>query len=106
MYITMVLRYKLHLSTLISLVVAAFMGLALGCNGGTGASIAPSVVAPSNLTYPQATILATVGPPITTAIPTASGTMASYTTGPPLTSGLSLNSSTRASSGAPSAVAP
>src|SRR2546421_570740 len=100
----MVLRYKLHLSTLISLVVAAFMGLALGCNGGTGASIAPSVVAPSNLTYPQATILATVGTPITTDIPTVSGTVASYTIGPPLPSGLSLNSSTGAISGTPSAV--
>src|SRR3989440_2145465 len=101
----MFLRHKLHLSTLISLVVAAFMGLALGCNGGTGASIAPSVVAPSNLTYPQATILATVGTPITTDIPTVSGTVASYTIGPPLPSGLSLNSSTGAISGTPSAVA-
>jgi len=92
------------LSTLISLVVAAFMGLALGCNGGTGASIAPSVVAPSNLTYPQAAILATVGTPITTDIPTVSGTVASYTISPPLPSGLSLNSSTGAISGTPSAV--
>ena len=52
---SMLLRYRLHLSALIFLVVAAFM--AVGCNGGTGAS--------TNLAYPQATILANVGTPIT-----------------------------------------
>jgi putative Ig domain-containing protein len=89
-------------------VQATYTVVARNSAGSTSAMIQvtvnAAVVAPSNLAYPQATILANVGTPITTDIPTVSGTVAFYTISPPLPSGLSLNSSTGAISGTPTAV--
>jgi len=81
--------------------LAVFLGLALGCGGNN----TPTVVAPSNLVYPQPTVTAEVGKAITTDIPTVTGTVNSYTVSPTLPPGLSLSSSTGVISGAPTAVA-
>ncbi|WP_165420076.1 beta strand repeat-containing protein [Edaphobacter modestus] len=59
---------------------------------------------PSNLTYPQTTIIATVGQAIISDIPGVTGTVTSYAATPALPAGLSLSSSTGAISGTPTAV--
>ena len=56
---------------------------------------------PTNLVYPQTTIAATVGHPITTDTPTVTGTAISYSVSPALPAGLSLSAMTGAISGTP-----
>jgi hypothetical protein len=98
---------KSRLSLPIFGIFALLSGLALGCGGGgkTGQNDTLTVVAPSNLAYPQPTITATVGKAIIADMPAVTGTVDSYTVSPTLPAGLSLNSSTGAISGTPTAVA-
>lgn len=67
-------------------------------------TVAPAVVPPSGLTYPQATIAAMVGQAITADTPTVTGAVTSYSVSPALPAGLSLNATTGAISGTPTAV--
>ena len=59
---------------------------------------------PTSLVYPQTSLTATVGLPITTDTPTVTGTVTSYTINPALPAGLSLDAVTGAISGTPTAV--
>jgi hypothetical protein len=68
--------------------------------------ITVNAAAPSNLVYPQGTIIANVGTPIAPDIPTVTGTVGSYGVSPALPAGLSLNTSTGIISGTPSVAAP
>jgi hypothetical protein len=90
-------------------VQAAYKVVASNSAGSTSATIqitaAAAVVRPTDLTYPQTTIAATVGQPITPDTPTISGTAASYTVTPTLPAGLALSSSTGTISGTPTTVA-
>ncbi|WP_353072831.1 beta strand repeat-containing protein [Tunturiibacter gelidoferens] len=61
---------------------------------------------PTNLVYPQTTIVATVGQSIPTDTPTVTGTATSYTVSPALPAGLSLNATTGAISGTPTSATP
>lgn len=88
----------------LSAIALVLLGLALGCGGGGGTS-APPVVPPSNLVYPQTTIAATVGVPITPDVPTVTGTVTSYSISPTLPAGLNISSSTGTISGTPTASA-
>src|SRR5262245_11901747 len=72
-----------------------------GCGGG---GAAPQILPPSNLTYTQSNIVATVGTGIAADTPTVIGTVESYTVSPALPAGLSLNSSTGVISGTPTTV--
>jgi hypothetical protein len=62
-------------------------------------------VAPSNLIYPQTTILAIVGQAITPNVPTVTGTVSFYSVSPALPAGLSFNITTGTISGTPTATA-
>ncbi len=75
------------------------LSLAIGC--GSGSKPTSRVTPPSNLTYPQTTINATVGTAISTDTPTETGTITTYSVAPALPAGLSLNSTTGAISGTP-----
>jgi len=59
---------------------------------------------PSNLTYPQTSITATVGTAIQTDTPTVTGTVTNYSVTPTLPTGLSINASSGAISGMPTTV--
>ncbi len=88
-----------------STLVVLFLTSVAGC--GMGGNI-PSVKvesASSSVTYPQATITATVGQAITVLTPTVTGTVSSYSISPALPAGLSLNTSTGTISGTPTAAA-
>jgi hypothetical protein len=80
------------------------LGLALGCSSGTSSTPTPPTTPVSNLSYPQASIAATTGQPISVNTPTITGTPTSYTVNPALPAGLSLSSTTGAISGTPTAV--
>ena len=80
-------------------VLASFVTVLAGCGGG-----GPKTPAPTNLTYPQAAITATVGQAIATDSPTVTGTVTSYSVSPALPAGLSFSTSTGAISGTPTAV--
>lgn len=66
-------------------------------------TINPPIPAPSNLAYPQATITTAASLPISTDIPSVTGTVASFTVAPALPAGLSISASTGAISGTPTA---
>jgi Putative Ig domain len=88
-----------------STLVVLFLTSVAGC--GMGGNI-PSVKvesASSSVTYPQATITATVGQAITVLTPTVTGTVSSFSISPALPAGLSLNTSTGTISGTPTAAA-
>jgi hypothetical protein len=76
-------------------------------NGGsTTASLTITVnpvAPPSNLSYPQSSIQATVGAAITTDTPTVTGTVSGYTISPALPAGLSIDATSGAISGTPTA---
>jgi Putative Ig domain len=67
------------------------------------ATVTVTLPAPSNLVYPQTTILAFVGQAITPDTPTVTGTVSSYSVSPALPAGLSLNTTNGAISGTPTA---
>ena len=69
------------------------------------ATVTVTLAPPSNLVYPQTTILASVGQAITPDTPTVTGTVSSYGISPALPAGLSLNTTTGTISGTPTAVA-
>jgi phospholipase C len=69
------------------------------------ATVTVSPPAPSNLVYPQTTILAIAGQGITPDIPTVTGTVNSYSVSPALPAGLSINTTTGTISGTPNAAA-
>src|SRR5215469_702614 len=75
-----------------------------GCGGSAGTP--PPLQPPSNLTYPQTNIAATVGTTISSDTPTVTGTVDSYAVSPTLPAGLTLNASTGVLSGTPTAVSP
>ena len=79
------------------LLVAVFIGVTTGCSGGGSPS--NGTAQPSNLSYPQATISATVGQAITTDMPTVTGTVTSFSVSPALPAGLTLNATNGAISG-------
>jgi hypothetical protein len=95
------------LSVLIDSLASVLLGLMLGCGGAPQATLQapPAPAAPSNLVYPQTTITASVGQPITPDTPTVTGTVTSYAVSPALPAGLSLNTSTGTISGTPTTVA-
>jgi hypothetical protein len=78
-------------------------GIIQGCGGG-GNRNPPPVVPPSNLTYGQVSVTATVNQSITPDVPAVTGTVGSYTVSPTLPAGLTLNSSTGVISGIPTVV--
>jgi len=86
---------RIKLSTPIVFLLVLFQG----CGGGSNTTI----VAPSNLVYPQTSIAGTVGAAIATDAPTVTGTVDSYNVSPALPAGLSLNTSTGVISGTPTA---
>jgi hypothetical protein len=93
-------RFQVLLYTTFFLATAILSGTIAGCGGSS-----PSGHPPTNLAYPQVTITATAGQPITTDTPTATGTVSSYSVSPTLPAGLSLNTTTGAISGTPTVVA-
>ena len=74
-----------------------------GCGGSGSGSGGGGGSAPSDLTYPQTSIKATVGTAISQDTPTVSGTVTEYTISPALPAGLTLNAATGAISGTPTA---
>jgi hypothetical protein len=82
---------------------ATYTVTATNISGSTTATlqITVSVAAPSNLTYPQTTIAASIGQAITQDIPTVTGAVSSYSVSPTLPAGLTLNISTGIVSGTP-----
>ncbi|MGA9427830.1 MAG: Ig domain-containing protein, partial [Terracidiphilus sp.] len=72
----------------------------------TAVSIAVLIPAPSNLVYPQTSILAAVGAAIATDTPTVTGAVSSYTILPALPPGLAIVPSTGVISGTPTAASP
>ena len=68
-------------------------------------AVTSTVVPPSGLVYPLATIVASVGQTIPADTPTVTGTVTSYSASPALPAGLSLNTITGAISGTPTATA-
>lgn len=91
---------RVRLSTWMA--VMALPVLVVGCGGGAK-STEDLLQPPSNLTYPQTSISATVGIAITTITPTVSGTVSSYSITPALPAGLAISSSSGAISGTPTA---
>jgi hypothetical protein len=69
-----------------------------------GVATAP-IPAPSGLTYPQTTISATVGQPITADTPTVTGTVTSYAVSPALPAGLVIDATAGTISGTPTEAA-
>lgn len=76
------------------------MSVIIACGSKT-ASIRP----PTNLSYPQTQIHATVGQEISPDLPSVSGTVTSFAVAPALPAGLSLNASSGAITGTPTAAA-
>ena len=90
----------------IVLLALVFVGLGLACGCGGSSSSGPAqVAAPSNLTYQQTTIMATVGQAVSSDTPTITGAVTSFAASPALPAGLVLNNSTGVISGTPTAVA-
>jgi hypothetical protein len=74
-----------------------------GCSGSSSSSKTP---APANLSYPQATVTVTAGQPVTSATPTVTGTVTTYSISPALPAGLAIDSTTGVISGTPTASSP
>ena len=62
--------------------------------------------APANLVYPQTTIIATAGIPISADVPEVSGTVTSFSSSPALPAGLTLDQGTGTIAGTPTAATP
>ncbi|WP_187148904.1 Ig domain-containing protein [Candidatus Korobacter versatilis] len=78
-----------------------------GCGGGGSSSTTPPPqTPPSNLTYAQSSLTATVGVAITALTPSVTGTVTSYAVSPALPSGFALSASTGVISGTPTAATP
>jgi hypothetical protein len=90
-------------------VLASYTVTASNSAGSTTAilsiTVNPPTAAPSNLAYPQATISTAAGLPISTDIPSVTGTVFSFTVAPTLPAGLTLDNVTGAISGTPTAAA-
>lgn len=87
------------------LLVFALLSLsACGGGGGGGSSGNSTIAAPSGLSYPTMQAL-TVGQQMSSATPTVSGTVGSYSISPALPAGLSLDANTGIISGTPTATA-
>jgi len=86
---------------------ASYTVTAANTTGNTTATVQIVVnpAVPTNLSYPQTTIVATVGKVIATDTPTVTGTVTGYSVSPALPAGLSLSASTGAISGTPTSVA-
>ncbi len=86
---------------------ASYQVTAANGSGSTSATlqITVNVPPPSNLVYPRATIVATVGQAIAPDAPTVTGAVVSFTVSPPLPPGLILDGATGVISGTPSAAA-
>lgn len=72
------------------------------CGGGGGSDEAPTVPAPSGLSYPTP-LTGTVGTPLATLAPSVTGAPTAYSVSPALPAGLTLNPGTGAVSGTPTA---
>src|SRR5260370_42626356 len=85
---------------------AAYTVTAANSAGTTTATVQVVVNAapPSNLTYPQTSIVAAVGQAITTDTPNVTGTVTSYSISPTLPPGLNLSASTGTITGTPTTV--
>jgi len=85
---------------------AAYTVTATNSAGSTTATLQITVnpAPPSNLTYPQMTIMATVGTAITPDTPTVTGTVTGYTVSPTLPAGLTIDGTTGTISGKPTTV--
>lgn len=79
--------------------------LSAACLAGCSGSSAPRQSSPSQLSYAQGSIVATVGQAIAADTPTVTGTVTAYSVSPSLPAGLSLDSSSGAISGTPTAAA-
>jgi Papain-like cysteine protease AvrRpt2/Putative Ig domain len=87
--------------------VPLLVPLTLHCGGGSSSSTPTAPVpAPSNLSYSQASLVATVGVGITPDQASVTGTVASFSITPGLPAGLALNSVTGSISGTPTAASP
>ena len=88
--------------------VATYTITAANAAGTTSATVQIVVNAapPTNLTYPQTSIAATVGQAIAADIPSVTGTVTSYSVSPTLPAGLSLSASNGTILGTPTAVTP
>ena len=102
---------RLRTTRLIVLALSGFvlLGAVAGCGGKSSSGPAnpqppppPSLSAPSNLSYAQPTLLATVGTAIAPDSPTVTGTVTSYSVTPALPTGLSLDPAAGTISGTPS----
>jgi hypothetical protein len=85
---------------------AAYTVTATNSAGSTSATLQITVnpAPPSNLTYPQTTVMATVGTAIAPDTPTVTGTVTGYTVSPTLPAGLSIDGTTGTISGTPTVV--
>jgi Putative Ig domain len=91
---------------------SGLLGFMLGCGGKSSSGptnppspAPPTLSAPSNLSYAQPTLLATVGTAIAPDLPTVTGTVTGYSVTPALPTGLSLDPTAGTISGTPSAAA-
>lgn len=83
-------------------VIAIIPLVVVSCGGGSHPG--PRGTPPSNLSYPQSAINATVGAAIPAEAPTVTGTVSSYSCSPALPTGLVLDTSAGTISGKPTAV--
>jgi hypothetical protein len=84
--------------------IAAIFAIVSGCS--SGGSSPSNGTAPTNLVYPQTTITATTGQPISAVTPSLTGTVTSFSVSPALPAGLSLNTTTGAITGTATASSP
>jgi hypothetical protein len=105
---------RLRATRLIVLALSGFILLesVLGCGGKSSSGLTnpappapPSLSAPSNLSYAQPTLMATVGTAIAPDAPTVTGTVTAYSVTPTLPTGLSLDPAAGTISGTPSTAA-
>jgi len=93
---------KFHGVVRVACMAAFVAGLASCSSSNPSNPPVDNTVAPSNLSYAQADIVATVGTAITPDVPTVTGTVASWSVNPALPSGLALDA-TGAIAGTPTA---
>jgi hypothetical protein len=77
--------------------------IATGCGGGSNATGGGGTTPPSNLSYPNPAISATVGAAIAADTPTVNGTVTTYSISPAPPPGLAISSSAGTISGTPTA---
>jgi hypothetical protein len=105
-------KFRTTLLIVLALSGFALLGSILGCGGKSSSGptnpqppAPPSLSAPSNLSYAQPTLLATVGTAIAPDLPTVTGVVTGYSVTPTLPTGLSLDPAAGTISGTPSAAA-